>query len=721
MKAETRASYGLALLMMVGIAAAMLAYGIFSASTASARSDVTSVVVSPETPGANSQITVDFNSDAVLTGPFELTVKFSDGFEIPATILRSQITLTAAEGGSQNPEFDVTTGANNELVLRFEDDLAIGNRHTLTFFGTAGIKNPSTASTDHSVTISEDNGLTSGNAGKVTISRTLALSPTEGPDGTVLTITGKAFTDGGTATAYLDKNSNKMLDADEPIIGASASTISGGWFTLEVTVDSPTFATGANLVNVRDGTGASAPENSTWKLTGSVTTDATAVTRGDPVVVSLSNFSPTGTVTKLTLGGGTNLVDGTDHPIHDTGSADVTVKVPLEALLGTQTLSVTVTDTDTTTETRSASIEIVRRGFAINVSPTTAVANQAITVNGNGFTGGGTVPANSITLGGVSVTHPAITIDDNGNLITTFSVPSGDTADPNGVLRRAGDHEIKVEDSGMRVGIVNIAVPAKTITLGPAESRRGSLVSVSGSGFSSLSTVTISHGAITVTTVTTDSAGNLPASTNFTVPSNAGIPSSNTVTATIAGASGSNLSATATHTVPGASISIDKSSVSSGETVIVSGLDFPGFVSVTTLNIGSISVLPAPAPATIGDGSFTAAVLVPGLSTGTQPLLVIAGGTTANLPITIVATPAVTSKATGAVFAGETTSGNLVRVWSFDNATQAWSFFDPRVAFAAANTYTTATTGDIVWVNVTARTTFQGQTLFPGWNLIVLG
>jgi hypothetical protein len=63
---------------------------------------------------------------------------------------------------------------------------------------------------------------------------------------------------------------------------------------------------------------------------------------------------------------------------------------------------------------------------------------------------------------------------------------------------------------------------------------------------------------------------------------------------------------------------------------------------------------------------------------------------------------------------------NLARVWRYSNATQTWAFFDPRPAFAAANTLTNTSSRDIVWVNVKVQQTFQGQTLFPGWNLISL-
>jgi hypothetical protein len=85
------------------------------------------------------------------------------------------------------------------------------------------------------------------------------------------------------------------------------------------------------------------------------------------------------------------------------------------------------------------------------------------------------------------------------------------------------------------------------------------------------------------------------------------------------------------------------------------------------------------------------------------------------------ATPAASTDQTETVFADVIANDdNLVRVWRFSNADQSWSFFDPRPAFAAANTLAKTGAGDIVWVNVNTEESFQSGTLFPGWNLISL-
>lgn len=65
----------------------------------------------------------------------------------------------------------------------------------------------------------------------------------------------------------------------------------------------------------------------------------------------------------------------------------------------------------------------------------------------------------------------------------------------------------------------------------------------------------------------------------------------------------------------------------------------------------------------------------------------------------------------------------LIRIWHWDNQTKRWTFFDPRPAFADANTMKGPFAGGIYWVRVgeTAKVKLPSGTieLFEGWNLIV--
>jgi len=66
---------------------------------------------------------------------------------------------------------------------------------------------------------------------------------------------------------------------------------------------------------------------------------------------------------------------------------------------------------------------------------------------------------------------------------------------------------------------------------------------------------------------------------------------------------------------------------------------------------------------------------------------------------------------------------NLVRIWKFDAATQAWTFYDPRTLFNSFNSIKELSAGQFYYV-VTEEgqpATLNGQprTLFRGWNPVV--
>jgi len=780
MKARIGTSFGLALLLAIGVVATMLALGMLNPSKAAAGhegiviADGTQKIV-PDEPGVNSTWTMNFrNHEALAANSGQIYVKFAFTVGVPSAIEKERITISASGGGVSNPVFDpeVTASSGGEpiviLTVGDVDPSTAGTQsldayiepcsgasqdvcgqttntnsgHVLQFSRLAGLTNSTYPSSQYStyVHMSAD-GSTYGTARTFTVNRWLSLSSGSGAKGKSITLTGKAFQSGGTANVWLDTDSDGVMDSGETVLGTSDAAISGGSFTATFTVGD-SFIVGANSLNAIDGTGTAptapyinaTPRLGAQKFTkiGSIAVSPASASRGQTITVTLDDFggsaSADGTVSAITFGGVPGTVSAGSGYTDSDGT--VYVAVPATTPLGTQTVSLTSAATSGSAESaRTATITVIS-GFAISASPSTAVANQTITVSGAGFKGGSTVAANTITVSGIdgvgtaTATHSAITIDDAGNLITTFALPHGDTADPSGYLRVAGDHEIKVVDATGRIGVATVTVPAKSITMDTATSRRGSTVTLTGSGFSASTTVTIVYGSTTVATVTADSAGDLPAGTSFVVPSTATIPSANWVSASIGTpSSGTNRAAGGYHSVPGASITVDKDTAASGETVTITGLDFPGYVSLSLLEIGGVSAMSTPAPSTESDGSFTAPVLVPALGTGTQTILVTAGGTSANLPITVTAaaaTPVVTTSGTETTFADEIASDNLVRVWSYSNEAQEWSFYDPRPSFADANNYSSTTSGDIVWVNVTAATTFQSKDLYAGWNLIAL-
>ena len=218
------------------------------------------------------------------------------------------------------------------------------------------------------------------------------------------------------------------------------------------------------------------------------------------------------------------------------------------------------------------------------------------------------------------------------------------------------------------------------------------------------------------------------------VPLTANIPSSNTVSAALAGLVAS---ASATQTVPGASVTVSPTSAESGFLLVVTGTNFPGFAQVSSLTIASVGALPLPAPATDGDGNFTALFILPEAPIGTQTLRVAVGTVSAVTSVTVTKplipapTPTPTPPPTPTPQPPMSTAvalkplldtNNVIRVWNFNNSTKRWTLFDPRPDFAGANTITGMTSGQVYWISVLIAQTVtlngKSRALILGWNLL---
>ena len=226
--------------------------------------------------------------------------------------------------------------------------------------------------------------------------------------------------------------------------------------------------------------------------------------------------------------------------------------------------------------------------------------------------------------------------------------------------------------------------------------------------------------------VVPDSAGEFEIA--FTVPLDAVIPSTNTVTATVVQKPASS---TATHSVPTASISVAPTEGPPGSSVTVTATNFDAFAPVSSITLGNVQVLPSPGPNTDADGAFSGDIQVPGLPTGNQLIVAKVRGITAGATFKITAslipaTPTPTPTPTPGLVVEPTTglapllnADNLVRVWSFNNSTKAWTFFDPR---PAANTIIGMTAAEVYWINVfsdqTVTLNSQQRVLTAGWNLL---
>ena len=66
---------------------------------------------------------------------------------------------------------------------------------------------------------------------------------------------------------------------------------------------------------------------------------------------------------------------------------------------------------------------------------------------------------------------------------------------------------------------------------------------------------------------------------------------------------------------------------------------------------------------------------------------------------------------------------NMVRVWHFNDATETWSFFDPRRDFAEFGELTEWVNGETYWIKLNqdqmVTLNRKARTLKAGWNTIL--
>ena len=755
MNTKIGTSLGLTLVMVFGVVATMLALGLFGPGKANAAAPTPqSMTASPGSPGDTSSIKIGFETDEEISGNSgELWVAFDAKYGIPTTIAKTAVSIASGQttGGVSNPLIDPTVDEQiaassplsvGDTIIKLQigdtapnttstvEGLSVntgGTDHTVTFSTSAGITLPTAASTKE-IWLSKDQGTTwstataTADTNAITVVRELTLSSSSGARGKAVTATGKGFTTTGNATLWIDTDDGGDIDTTEYVI-ASDIDVSGGKFEYEFTTDT-NFPLSTVALNAQggDGNSVATTTNPTFNSYGSITLDKSEVARGASLKVSAVDHQA-GTISSITIGGVTQTLP-TDKVIDTTGVEEAfTITVAATTPLGSQKISMTSSAEGSPTA-RYTTVTIT--GAPVTVSPSTAVAGQEVTVTGTGFTKSDDL--DTVTVGGETVTYVSsggldttdtiaanVETDSSGNFSTSFLIPDSTTT------RTAGDHKILVTDDGGLTGEVFITVPGRTLTLSVDESKRGSEVTVTGTGYEADGSVALTYLSGTTSTslgsATADSYGEF--TKVVTIPNTPAIPSTNTITGAISGGG----SKTTAHKIPESSIALDVSESETGSSVTITGVGFPAYATVGTMTIGGLDVRPTPAPSTDVDGGFTSTVMVPGLTAGNHTVKVTASSVTGSISLKVVATTAAVvaaSTATEDVFADSIAADNLVRVWKFNNADQSWSFYDPREAFAAANTLANTASGDIVWVNVTAEEAFQSTTLYPGWNLISL-
>jgi hypothetical protein len=732
-------------------------------------SDTLSSHMSNTDPGAAAKYTIEFvtsSGGALASGTGTITLDWDDDFGIPATIANEHVSITssvvttptgattAAPDASVNPT-DVTVtfiGVENDeprMVITIGDmdpdttgsgGNGIGNSSNvvITVAQAAGITNPTEGQTASlSITTSGDTTAFSGDEAKfTTIPRIVELSSKDGGRGDEITATAKGFKNSTTATFWRDADGDGNRDAGELDL-CSAEVASDDTASCAFTITVPPFDIGTagsggsctynsvsdcNFVNAIDGrdqtktvTQTSDITSSQFEVEGKVTAVPDSGSPGDNIVVQIEDYAASTSLTSLYLAGTeiTTLSDGSttiaSKSTDSAGNLTITVTIPDGVAPGKQALKLVAGG-----QTQRDTVTI--GGASVTATPSGSVKpNQRITLIGSGFTTGGSATISTITIGGATVASAkindgsSVTIDNGGSWSSSVDLPviPATTA--------GGDIELKVTDSGSREGTTTLTFPARTLSISPQEGRVGTQVSVVGSNFPAKNdegesvTVTVTYDAGTnktnSTTVVPDASGNFTASVQ--VPTNASIPSDNTVKASFDDASSTAITVytTDTHSVPSASIALSKDSGPAGTTVTITGTGFKRYSPVSEVLAGTTDVTPSPKPSTDANGAATFDITIPGLDVGAQTIKVTSASTAASAAFTVGADSTVTGVETAVATAVEPLGDSLVRVFNFNNVTKTWSFYDPRPEFADANTISELTDGDIYWINVSAEQT----------------
>jgi hypothetical protein len=411
-----------------------------------------------------------------------------------------------------------------------------------------------------------------------------AFTPSSGAAGTIVTINGTNLAS-TTAVSFNGVHTAFLAISDTAVRAFVPGLATNG--PVSVTTPSGSATTKASFTVVPSITAlspGSGPAGTTVTVSGYNFTGATAVTIGGVAATSVSVSSATSLTAVVT-------------------SSDVTGPVAVTAggQTGTSTAGFSVTP-------------------AISaVSPVSAAAGATVTITGSNLSG-----ASAVSFGGVAA--PSFTVV--GPTKVTAVVPGGAASGTVSVTTAGG-----TATSGSSFGVL-----PRIDNLSPSTATAGSIVTISGSGLSGASSVTLNGVALGITY---DTAGTLQVS----IPAAA---TSGKVTVTTAAGSATSTGAL---TIAASISSYSPFSVKPGATVTINGSGFNGATAVsfngaakaTSFHVVSSTVITATVPmmaltggvlvttpAGVGAGSFTLTILPVitsvARSTGQSGQVTISGG-----------------------------------------------------------------------------------------------
>jgi len=308
---------------------------------------------------------------------------------------------------------------------------------------------------------------------------TITISPTTGPVGTTVAISGTGFTGASTYTVKFDTTTVATGTCDgsgDIVTNFSVPAKDRGQYAVTVTTTAPDTSNSINFT-----------------ITPKVTLSPSSGHVGDTVTVNGSGFNASSSVT---IYFDTTSVKTVTSDANGSFS-DTTFTVP-ESYEGTHTVKGKDADGDSSTVNFTISPKVT-------ITPTSGAVGDIITINGTGF-----ADSSNVTIYFDSTNVGTATTNATGSFSNnTFAIPS----------TSRGSHTIKAQDADSNYATATFVVAHK-ITITPTSGAPGMTVTINGSGFGASKSVTIKYNGAVVTTnpatINTDATGNFTAS--FTVP-----------------------------------------------------------------------------------------------------------------------------------------------------------------------------------------------------------
>ena len=296
-----------------------------------------------------------------------------------------------------------------------------GQSLTLVISKAAGIKNPSEEKNyragfsvlDVGEAGNDGPDLEVASANRLAIIAEVGLSDEDNTRGYELTITGKGFNNGTTASAYVLKSATAPAGCADVVARGTniGSTLVGNndIATVVVEVSVPTFGAGnINRVCMVDGETRYSSDVDTFHLEPSIRAVPSTASSGDTVNIFAQDFPTDASFTSLELAdtvvwstgvNGVRDVRLTDQSLTN-GAATISFEVP--GSVGGEPLQGTVR-VDAEWGDKSKDTKITVTGSELTASKANVLPNETITITGNGFGSQTCIPVSEITLDNVAV------------------------------------------------------------------------------------------------------------------------------------------------------------------------------------------------------------------------------------------------------------------------------------------------------------------------------